>query len=235
MPADSQTLYFHLGMSADDDGVVEAWSVLKAVGSSEDNLRVLASKGFITVMNEDLVSVILDWQEHNLIRADRIQPSVYRELLIRIVPEFGLTEPKARSDVSDNTKRLVAGQSTDGLGEDRVGEESLNSSASQKEKFPKGIQVPEPSESKKSPRKVTPEMESIFAVFTENPERELWGRIPIQREAATILLAKFSIEAIRDMYLFAQKHKHLGSPPVDSPNLLLKNFLWLKSFEKSTR
>lgn len=99
MPVDSQTLYFHLGMNADDDGVVEAWSVLKSTGSPEDNLRVLVSKGFIKPLNDDLVSYILDWSEHNRIRPDRLQPSFYRELLMQILPDVQLVTPRTRTDL----------------------------------------------------------------------------------------------------------------------------------------
>lgn len=122
MPVDSQNLYFHLGMAADDDGVVEAWSVLKTTGSAEDNLKVLASKGFIRVLNEDLVSYILDWNEHNMMRADRITPSAYRELLIQVVPDVDLAEPKQRAD---RPLRLGRPGDNHGTAEGRVGEDRI--------------------------------------------------------------------------------------------------------------
>lgn len=49
MPASSRLLYYDLGMSADDDGVVEAFSVMQLTGAVEDDLRVLVSKGFVRV------------------------------------------------------------------------------------------------------------------------------------------------------------------------------------------
>ena len=54
MPSTSRLLYYDLGMQADDDGVVEAFSVMRTTGATEDDLRVLASKGFISVLNDDL-------------------------------------------------------------------------------------------------------------------------------------------------------------------------------------
>lgn len=66
MPIDSQVLYFHLGLRADDDGIVEAYPVMKLLGNTEDNLKVLVAKEFVKILNDDLVSFIIDWTEHNL-------------------------------------------------------------------------------------------------------------------------------------------------------------------------
>jgi hypothetical protein len=103
MPVDSQNLYFHLGMNADDDGVVEAFSIMRAVGSNEDNLKVLASRNFVKILNEDLVTFITDWREHNLIRADRKVNSIHRKLLLQIVPEIELIKQKPRADTGKPT------------------------------------------------------------------------------------------------------------------------------------
>jgi len=113
MPTDSQALYLHLCNNADDDGVVEAYSILKLTGIREDNLRVLASKEFIKVLNDDFVSYIMDWTEHNQIRPDRKVNSIYKDLLISILPDVELVEPTPRTDVKNNNKRLGNGQSTD--------------------------------------------------------------------------------------------------------------------------
>ena len=125
MPIDSQVLYFHLGLRADDDGIVEAYPVMKMLGNTEDNLRVLVAKEFVKILNDDLVSFITDWKEHNLIRADRKIDSVYKDLLLQIIPDVQLTIPKPRIDVKDNTRR-IGGQSTDGIGKDRLGKVSLS-------------------------------------------------------------------------------------------------------------
>ena len=67
MPATSRLLYYDLGMQADDDGVVEAFSVMRTTGATEDDLRVLASKGFVRVLN-----------------GDRYKPSMYHEILVQL-------------------------------------------------------------------------------------------------------------------------------------------------------
>lgn len=84
MPPTSRLLYYDLGMAADDDGVVEAFSVMRTTGANEDDLRVLASKRFVRVLNEDLVTYISDWSRNNLIKKDRYHPSVYHELIVQL-------------------------------------------------------------------------------------------------------------------------------------------------------
>ena len=84
MPQTSRLLYYDLGMAADDDGIVEAFTVLRTTGAAEDDLRVLVSKGFVVVLNEDLVSYITDWKRNNLIKTDRNHESAYHELLVKI-------------------------------------------------------------------------------------------------------------------------------------------------------
>lgn len=84
MPQTSRLLYYDLGMMADDDGVVEAFTVLRTTGAAEDDLRVLAAKGFITILNDDLVAYIKDWTLNNQLRRDRYHKSVYAELLVKL-------------------------------------------------------------------------------------------------------------------------------------------------------
>lgn len=123
MPNEAQNLYFHLGMRADDDGVVEGFTVIRQTGINEDNLKVLAMKGFVKVLNEDLVTFITDWTEHNKIRADRKKNSIYKELLLEICPQLELKEPKVRADrKKDGTSQC---QPMDGIGKDRLGKVSI--------------------------------------------------------------------------------------------------------------
>lgn len=133
MPASSQNLYFHLGMKADDDGVVEAYPVMCVIGATEDDLRVLVGKQFVTVLNEDLVVFLNDWTENNSIRADRKVDSIYKNLLIQMVPDIELKEPKKRS----NSRKEIVCQSNDrqvtdkcqpnvGIGKDRIGKDRIS-------------------------------------------------------------------------------------------------------------
>lgn len=119
MPVSSRLLYYDLGMAADDDGVVEAFSVLRLSGATEDDLRVLASKSFVQVLNDDLVSVILDWKQNNQIRPDRYKPSIYADLL------KGL--PSGIPSGNQAVNQAATGRDTSGkprLGKERLGEDS---------------------------------------------------------------------------------------------------------------
>lgn len=128
MPLETQTLYFHLGIRADDDGIVEAYSVMRLVGATEDSLKILVAKGFVTVLNDDLVTHITDWNEHNLIRSDRKVDSIYKDLLLRVVPHAELIEPRERADKKHHGQPMDVQRTTNGqhsIGEDRLGKVSL--------------------------------------------------------------------------------------------------------------
>jgi len=145
MPAESQLLYFHMVLRADDDGIVESYPLVKLLGMPIDNFKVLVAKGFIKILNEDQVIVITDWLEHNKIRADRKVNSFYLPLLKERYPQLPIIEPKPRTDVEDNSKR-VGGQSTDGtrevkLSQVKLKEEDRGSSSFKKKPFFQGKEM----------------------------------------------------------------------------------------------
>lgn len=130
MPVSSQNLYFHLGMNADDDGVVEAYPVMCMIGATEDDLRILVGKQFATVLNEDYVTFLNDWTENNNIRADRKVDSIYRDLLLQIVPDAQVKEAKSTyysrvKEICQTNDRQVEDicQQNDGIGKDRLGKD----------------------------------------------------------------------------------------------------------------
>ena len=127
MPVSTQCLYFHLGLHADDDGIVEAYTIINSVGASEDDLKVLVAKGFVTVLNDDLVTYITDWAENNKIRSDRKVDSIYRDLLLQVLPDVNIQQKTMRADVR---KKLDVqwpsnGQPMDGIGKDRIGQDRI--------------------------------------------------------------------------------------------------------------
>jgi hypothetical protein len=79
MPISSQLLYFHLNMEADDDGFVSnPKRIIRAVGSSEDDLKILIGKRFILSFPSGII-VIKHWRMHNYIQSDRYKESQYLE------------------------------------------------------------------------------------------------------------------------------------------------------------
>lgn len=80
LPVSSRELYFQLGMYADDDGFVSPKKVIRMVGASSDDVKVLIGKGFV-IPFESGILVIKHWKRNNYIRADRYKPTEYQEEL----------------------------------------------------------------------------------------------------------------------------------------------------------
>ena len=104
MPATSRLLYYDLGMAADDDGCVEAFAVMRMTGATEDDLSVLVTKGFVRLLNDDLVTYIIDWAANNQIRKDRYHEGRYKELIeckceVKILPD---SQPETNCQPSDS-------------------------------------------------------------------------------------------------------------------------------------
>nr|DAT21940.1 MAG TPA: replisome organizer protein [Caudoviricetes sp.] len=134
MPFEAQALYTHLILSSDDDGVVEAFPIVRMIGAKEDSLGLLVVKKFILPLNDDMVYFITDFEEQNKIRADRVQPSRYRELLLEktdmVVDGKRVTGQKKCIDGQVSDKCLTNdGQVSDkcphSIGKDRIVEDSI--------------------------------------------------------------------------------------------------------------
>lgn len=84
LPLSSQALYFHLNMNADDDGFVNnVRSIIRLVGASNDDFKLLVAKQFVIAFN-DGITVIRDWRIHNYIQKDRRQPTLYKKELMQL-------------------------------------------------------------------------------------------------------------------------------------------------------
>lgn len=134
MPFEAQALYTHLILSSDDDGVVEAFPIVRMIGAKEDSLGLLVVKKFILPLNDDMVYFITDFEEQNKIRADRVQPSRYRELLLEktdlVVEGKRVTGQKKYIDGQVTGKcqtndGQVTGKCQHSIGKDRIVEDSI--------------------------------------------------------------------------------------------------------------
>ena len=77
MPSSAQALYFHLGLHGDDDGFVAApKKIARSVGCNDDDLRLLAAKGYIIPFESGVV-VIADWHINNTLKNDRYHPTIF--------------------------------------------------------------------------------------------------------------------------------------------------------------
>ena len=128
MPVTSRLLYYDLGMAADDDGCVEAYAVMRMTGATEDDLKVLVSKGFVRVLNEDLVVYITDWQANNQIRKDRYHEGRYKGLIdceVGSLPDNQVTtewQPRVNQAGDDLATEVRLGKTS--IGKASIGEAS---------------------------------------------------------------------------------------------------------------
>ncbi len=97
MSASAQALYFHLGMHGDDDGFVGSpRKIARTAGCNDDDLRLLAAKGYIIPFESGVV-VITDWNINNTLKNDRYHPTLYSTEKSRLT--------------TDNAGRLTLGNS----------------------------------------------------------------------------------------------------------------------------
>lgn len=79
MPLSSQALYFHLNVSADDDGFVgNPRKIQRSIGASDDDMKILFAKQFILGFESGVI-VIKHWKIHNYIQTDRYAETLYIE------------------------------------------------------------------------------------------------------------------------------------------------------------
>ena len=125
MPSSTQCLYFHLNMSADDDGFVNnPKRIQRLVGASDDDFKLLVAKSFIILFESGII-VIKHWKMHNYIQSDRYKPTDY----IEEKSMLGLKKNKSYT-LSNNELDTKCIQDVsvgkDRLGKDRLGKDRLN-------------------------------------------------------------------------------------------------------------
>lgn len=79
MPISAQSLYFHLLLRADDDGFLKnIKTIMRTVGASPDDIRLLIAKQYLLLFESGVVA-IKHWRVHNVIRKDRYKPTTCGE------------------------------------------------------------------------------------------------------------------------------------------------------------
>lgn len=118
MPDSAQNLYFHLAMRADDDGFISnPKKVMRMIGASDDNLKILMAKRFLLSFDTGIV-VIKHWRLHNYIAKDRYTETIYKEEKDRIFV-------KANGAYTDHPER-VSIPYTDCIQDDDTGKVRLD-------------------------------------------------------------------------------------------------------------
>lgn len=108
MPSSAQALYFHLGMVADDLGVISSpKSIMRAMNASEDDLKILILKNFLIILGQNLV-VVTDWLINNTIRWDRYTPTIHFKEFLKLKlngKQYSLTDGIPIVTVPDSKKK----------------------------------------------------------------------------------------------------------------------------------
>lgn len=126
MPASSRDLYFHFGMYADDDGFISPRKIMRMVGASEDDLKLLIAKKFVIPFDNGVV-VMKHWYVNNLVRKDWYQETQYIEqkksLFITPKNAYTLSPEKGKPLQLGSRQHIVNETETEvRLGKDREGE-----------------------------------------------------------------------------------------------------------------
>lgn len=119
MPISSRELYFQLNMYADDDGFVNPKKIMRIVGASDDDLKILLVKRFALTFENGVV-VIKHWLIHNMIRKDRYTETKYIDQKNTLV----IKDNKAYTELRQPTGNQSATQYR--LGKDRLGKDREN-------------------------------------------------------------------------------------------------------------
>lgn len=138
MPASAQSLYFHLGMRADDDGFVSSPKRITAMANcSQDDLKLLIAKKFIIPFESGVV-VITDWKRNNYIQKDRYTPTQYVEERDSLTLERGVyrLDTKCIQNVSEMETQVRLGKDSTGKNKGDINISSCTE--------PETVSMPEP-------------------------------------------------------------------------------------------
>lgn len=212
MPTSSQALYFHLGMSADDDGFIQPKMIMRQIGSADDDLKVLLAKRFLLSFESGVV-VVKHWLIHNLIQKDRYHPTRFQEEHKTLF----LKENKAYTDNPESVNKM--------LPEVRLGKVKLLA-AKAEEPIEEVTDIKDP--------KNTHEMLAFYTIFSHNPARFTFkGRVH-EREATKVLLQEYGYEECKRRYRISQKHKSdPNCPQIDSPADMLGKMVKMETYLKN--
>ena len=124
MPLSTQALYFHLNMRADDDGFINnPKKIVRMIGASEDDFKVLIAKNFVMQFDSGII-VVKHWKMHNYIAKDRYKPTVYEDEKAQLSIKDNGAYTLCIQDVYKLDTQVSRGKSK--IGEDRQVEASAD-------------------------------------------------------------------------------------------------------------
>lgn len=132
LPLEAQALYFHLIQNSDDDGIVEAFPVVRMIGASDDSLGLLVVKQFIKPLNEEMVYFIVDFHEQNLVQRHHYKKSKYQQLLTVDEklknPRINISESE-KTNVSQGVNQMLT-ESYPNISKDNISKDNISKGSS---------------------------------------------------------------------------------------------------------
>lgn len=111
MPAESQALYAHLVINADDEGFIDHPNAIRRMtGFSVDSLKLLIAKGFLLPFSDSLV-VVTHWEMQNHIQPSKKTPTVYTDQKEKLT----IDEQGIYRKLSDNFRRNAGEMPADSM------------------------------------------------------------------------------------------------------------------------
>ena len=228
MPLSTQSLYFHLGMQADDDGFVSPNRIMRMIGAQVDDLKILITKKFILAFADGVV-VIKHWKLNNYLRVDRYRCTKHKE-------NMALIKEKSNGSYSWYTTGIPDVIPVVDAGKVRIGKVSTTETSSEELKVnpQEGMTWNKNHEedfvdldgdgstlkAKKKDTRKYPNAPAVRKVFQEvlgkNPGT--WRVNKTQLLACENLYTERGVEKIRNALLFAKEHEDSEyCPKVSSP------------------
>lgn len=211
MPMSSRELYFHLGMYADDDGFVNPKKIIRMLGASSDDLKLLVAKRFVLEFESGVV-VIKHWLIHNLIRNDRYKETVYLEEKKMLI----VKENKAYSELATNGLPNGNQMAT----QVRLGKDSIV-------KDNKTLEILDIK--KKEDQEIIDPINQLFNIFYEtiNPSIKFGNKV--YRSDAEFLINTYGLEEVLYSAKFAVQHfDEKYFPQITNPSDLRNKYTNLK-------
>ena len=170
MPVSARELYFQLSMRADDDGFISnPKRIIKMIGSSDDDIKVLFGKQYI-IPFESGVCVVKHWKIHNYIQKDRYQETECIEEKNR------LTEVNSKYEKDECIQNVSKMDTQVRIGKVRKGKNTDDFFKKFWESYPKKVGKPVAEKSFKKLKPTESLLKEILQGLNKYKETEQWQK-----------------------------------------------------------
>ena len=233
MPVSSQLLYFHLGMEADDDGFIgNPKKILRFIGASDDDLKILLSKKFILLFSSGVVVVKHhrinnNWDKHNCKRTVYLEE--FEKLNIKENRAYTLDKTQGLPAQSEFSLTSVWFQS---LEENRIKENRIEENT----KYPAPRSTTLKTKTKKETQ-FNPLGADVIKLFENvDPKNKTYYQNKTQRGACDFLLQEYGLSEIEKRISVLKKTNTLAYfPRITCPNDLKEKWVKLNDAVVSKR